>query len=294
MPRLDRVRITLLGGAAIAATAIAVAGCGGSDSSSEPSTLDITATDSGQGKDYALKAPKTADGGLVEVKLTNEGKVNHSAQLIRLEGDHTVQDALAVIGGNSGKIPDWLRAEGGVEEVPAGESSTATVNLESGSYAVVDDADNGAKGPPATASFQVSGGSSGDLPSTDTIVTAASTGKDKWDWQVDGDLASGDNEITFKAEGKDALHDLIAAPVKGNASVDEIKKELESQSGGPPQTIDIDNTATAAVLDGGKSAVVHLNLKQPGKYALICFLTDRDGGKPHFEEGLLKEVEVQG
>ena len=46
------------------------------------------------------------------------------------------------------------------------------------------------------------------------------------------------------------------------------------------------------MLDGEVSEVTQLNL-EPGRYAAICFLTDRDSKKPHFEEGLLDEVEVK-
>ncbi len=39
--------------------------------------------------------------------------------------------------------------------------------------------------------------------------------------------------------------------------------------------------------------VTDIELKQPGKYALICFIQDRKGGPPHVMKGMIKEVEVQ-
>ena len=47
------------------------------------------------------------------------------------------------------------------------------------------------------------------------------------------------------------------------------------------------------MLDGKKKETTQLNLSK-GRYAIVCFLTDRDGkGKPHFQEGMLKEVNIK-
>ena len=48
------------------------------------------------------------------------------------------------------------------------------------------------------------------------------------------------------------------------------------------------------MLDGGGSQVVTLDLKQAGTYAMLCFISDRQGGPPHsIGEGMLGEVEVK-
>jgi len=33
---------------------------------------------------------------------------------------------------------------------------------------------------------------------------------------------------------------------------------------------------------------------KPGRYALICFLPDASDGKPHFEHGMVREIELEG
>ena len=47
--------------------------------------------------------------------------------------------------------------------------------------------------------------------------------------------------------------------------------------------------------DSGRrhSQTTTLDLKKPGQYIFFCPLTDRDGGKPHDQEGLLT-VETVG
>ncbi len=77
----------------------------------------------------------------------------------------------------------------------------------------------------------------------------------------------------------------------GNPSVAQIKKALQS-NGKPPAFVDFMSSDQTAALDGGRSQVADIDLPKPGTYALFCPLTDRDGGKPHFDEGLLIKVQV--
>lgn len=50
----------------------------------------------------------------------------------------------------------------------------------------------------------------------------------------------------------------------------------------------------AAALDADGAEVTDLVLRSPGRYALVCFIANRDGkGGPHLLDGMLKEVEVR-
>ena len=83
------------------------------------------------------------------------------------------------------------------------------------------------------------------------------------------------------------MHLIFAVPVKGKAPpLSQIKKDLASH-GPPPPYVDAKNAQSTAILDGGTSQTTSLNLKKPGSTSSSA-LSDRDGGKPHFEEGLLK------
>jgi hypothetical protein len=70
-----------------------------------------------------------------------------------------------------------------------------------------------------------------------------------------------------------------------------IEKEL-AKEGPPPSYVDFEGAQSTAILDGGRSQTTTLDLK-PGRYLFFCPLTDRDGGKPHFEEGLLAVETVE-
>jgi hypothetical protein len=282
---LKLVGSTVLG---LVVLALFVSGCGDSGSD-EPTVLRIGVSE--KGKAASFSAPKSTSGGLVEVKLTNEGKAPHGVQFVRYEDGHTAAEALKLLEGESEKTPDWLRAEGGIGGVGGGESATATLNLEEGNFLISDAAAFGEK--PATAEITVEGGSSGDLPDTEGTVTAEETGEDKYAWDV-SDLTAGPNQITFDSEGDEAIHLIIAAPLKGKVPpLSQIKKEFgEEKEGPPPPYLDFEGAQSTAVLDGGKSQTAPLDLK-PGKYLFFCPLTDRDGGKSHDQEGLLSIETVE-
>jgi hypothetical protein len=281
-------RIWALAAVAVGALAVVIAGCGdrGSD---DPGKVAVQVTE--QGKQATISLPKEIEGGAVELTLDNSGnKAPHDAQLIQLGEGHTYQEADAII--NSQKpvpIPDWIRAYGGVGAVLPGQTGTATVKLDEGHYVVQDDVAGGPNSP--YGEFDVKGTNDADLPDANATVTAATTGEEdpQYEWKSEG-LKAGQNKITFDSEGDKALHVLVAAPIKGNATIDQVGQELDSN--GPPRSIDFNNAAQTTVIDGGKQEVTTLNLKA-GRYAFICFLPDRDEpDKPHYKEGLLKEVTV--
>lgn len=278
--------------AALAALVVLVAaGCGGSSGSDEPTVLKIGVSE--QGKKASFEVPKAAEGGLVEVKLTNEGKAPHGVQFIRFTEGHTEEEVLKELGGENEKTPDWIFGEGGVGAVGPGQTGSATLNLEEGEFVLVDAASiaGGPGGPPATAPLMVTEGDEGDLPDTEGSVTAADTGKDEFEWEVEN-LKAGKDQFTFNSEGDDSLHMIIAVPVKGKApSLAQLKKDF-AEEGPPPPYAEVKKTQATAVIDGGKSQTTSLDLKK-GKYIFFCPLTDRDGGKPHDQEGLLSVENVE-
>ena len=284
--------IWALTAAAVGALALAIAGCGDSGSS-DPTKVAVNVTENGQG-DYAVSVPKEIQGGAVELTLDNsKNQAPHDAQLVRLEGGHTYAEAAPILNSDRPQeIPDWIQGYGGIGETSPGQTGTTTVKLDEGHYVLQDDAENGAKAPPYT-EFDVKDTNDADLPDTDAKVTAATTDSGdpahEYEWQTEG-LKAGVNKITFDAQGDKALHVLVAAPINGNATIDQVAQELDSN--GPPKSIDFEASNSTSVIDGGKQEVTTLDLK-PGRYALICFLPDRDEpNKPHFKQGLLKEVTI--
>jgi hypothetical protein len=286
--------------AAVLVGAAILAGCGGSSStktsastaSTTPTTLALSISEAGKTSKFA--GPASVKGGVVTVQLTNSGKRPHGAQLILIEGGHTIEEAVKSIASESHKVPSWLRAEGGVGAAVPGQAAAATVSLPAGSYGVVDfaGAQEGHGGPPAVSPLTVTPGKEAAVPVTGTTITAASPSKDHYKWEISGPLKAGANTITLVSKGKSALHELGAIRITGNESTAQLVKALES-NGPPPSFVDPTSQFSTAVLDGGKSLTTQMTLLKPGKYVFFCHLTDRDGGKPHFAEGLITTVTVQ-
>lgn len=291
--RLRQVLTLLL----VLLAALALAACGSSkkksastSATSPPPPLSLSIAE--KGKKASFTAPASTHGGVVNIALQNTGKKPHEAQFARLDPGHTVKDVLKALKAQG--PPPWAHLEGGVSSVAPGQTGTATLSLHAGNYVVIDTSMGpGGGGPPAVKALKVTGGAGGALPSTPTTITAASPAKDKYKWDVRGSLKAGDNRVTFVSKGDPkAIHFIGAFRLKGKVSDAQIKQALKRQ-GKPPPFIDPSTFANTTILDSGKSAVVSLPLRKPGEYILFCPLKDRDGGKPHDQEGLLTRVTVK-
>jgi hypothetical protein len=294
--RKDLPGALIRAGALALALATGLSACGDDDKESKKGGgaakaggNEIAFTVSETGKTAKITAPKTAEGGVANLKLTNSGKAPHEAQLLRIEGDQTPQDVFKAVQDDTAKN-EWLRAEGGVGQTPPGATATATVQLKAGRYMVADLSNE--EGQPAYAEFKVTGGGEGSLPSTDTTVTAAEVGDDKYKWELSSPLKSGGSTITFKSEGKEALHFVGAARLTKEVSKKEVVKSFDEE-GPPPPFIDEKSFTSTAILDGGKSQVAQFNLSKPGKWVLFCPLPDRGENKSHTQQGLVEIIDVE-
>ena len=291
--------------AAIAAGGL-VAGCGDDDEDGEstkdaaakPVAFAVTATAEGK-KKKALEFPATIKAGLVEMTLTNSDSVPRSAQIVRVEGDHTVDDVLKIVNADETKIPEWMQDGGGVSAVKPGATATATQVLAPGKYVIWDDEggdDDDAPGHDelgAKGEFEVTGPAvDAELPARPATVTATDEGTDgkkpTYDFEFEG-LKAGANQVRFENTG-DQLHHALFFPIIGNKTIEQVEKAFASESGPPP--VDFEKGVGTTVIDGGIAQNITLDL-EAGRYAVICFLSDREGGKSHAELGMLKELTVE-
>ena len=282
-----------------------VAGCGDDDEDSassdaaKPISFPITATAEGA-KQKALEFPSSIKAGLVNITLRNEDKSPRSAQIIRVEGDHTVDDVLKIVEAEEAtKIPTWMQDGGGLGSVKPGATATATQVLAPGKYVVWDD-EGGDEGPGnselgAKGEFTVTGPAvDAELPARDATVTATDEGEgeDKtYDFEFAG-LKAGTNEVRFENTG-DELHHALFFPMRQGATIKEVEEAFaaEEEPTGPPP-VDFENGVGTTVIDGGIAQNISLDLKA-GKYAVVCFISDREGGPPHAAKGMLKELTVE-
>jgi hypothetical protein len=259
--------------------AFGLAACGDSEE-----TQSLTFTISGDGKATKATGPTSADTGLAEITLKNDGKGEADLQLIRIEGNHSVKDAIegldAAMDGKA--FPEWFFAAGGIGTTAAGKSQTVTQVLEPGTYYAFNTEGDlpDAKSVPAV---EISGETSDETIEADETVDAFEYG-----FEAD-QLSAGTTEIAFDNTGAQPHH-LLAAPLKGDSTAEDVEQAFKTEKGEPP--FDEKGFQSTAVLEGGEGQLVTLDLK-PGRYVLFCFITDREGGPPHALKGMVDEVEVR-
>ena len=278
---MTRIRIA----AVATALTLAAAGCGDDDGegsqekAAPPKPTTMTVKISGDAKQPTLTVPKSVKGGLVTIEVTNEAKGDHGVQLVRAEDGHTPEEALAAAGawGEQNKpLPDWAIVAGGVGSVGTGESETVTQSLPAGSYMAVDIDTN------ANAPFEVTGGG-GESPTASASISAT-----EYAFEATG-LKAGANEVLFENKGKEP-HFIAALPIKPGKTIADVKKFFRTEEGEPP--ILEEGSFDTAVIEGGDKQAIELELER-GKYALLCFVPDREGGRPHAAKGMISEASVE-
>jgi hypothetical protein len=263
------------------AAALALAACG--DSGGDAQSLSFAL--GGEGQTVKFSGPESAESGEAEITFNNETKDEAELQLIRVEGDHSAEEVVEGLkDASSGKpFPDWFFAGGGVSTAKPGESKTVTQVLEPGTYYTTN-TEAGLPDPGSIVAVKVTGEESEEELEADGTVKAV-----EYTFEDDG-LEAGENEIAFQNEGAQPHH-LIIAPIKGDATIEDVKAAIKDEKGPPPIEEKETQTATA-VVEGGESQLVDVDLK-PGRYAFMCFISDRQGGPPHAVKGMVKEVDIE-
>ena len=201
-----------------------------------------------------------------------------------VDGDQSAREVLQVIAraGEGGRLPEWLHAAGGGGHRRAGQTATAIQPLEEGTHHILDTSSEGSQGAQAT--FEVTGGG-GDVEPPDAPATVTAS---EYTFKTSG-LKAGSNRVRFENAGQEPHH-IIMAPIKRGKKIDDVRAFARTDKGEPP--VEEEKFMGTAVLDGGASQVVDLELEK-GKYAALCFITDRKGGPPHAVKGMVTEVDVQ-
>lgn len=247
------------------------------DAGAATTRMTITVDDAGRGG-FRYRAPRTVRGGLVEIRLRNIGAVPRKAQLWRIEGDHTVKEALRI----RHPQPDWLRTAGGVSLTEPGETSSTLQALPAGRYYVAGILDT----PGSVASFTVTGPRvAAEPPRAPARVEAID-----FSFRVSG-LKAGRNSVDFDNTGAQQHHAYFS-PMRGGADIKDVRRFFaqRTSTGSPP--VDPEQVRETVVIEGGDRQVTQLDLPA-GRYALICFVRGRQGGPQHIELGMINEVTVR-
>jgi hypothetical protein len=152
--------------------------------------------------------------------------------------------------------------------------------LEPGTYWVGDDAED--RGDVAI--LRVTGGAADPkLSPPEARLTAVD-----YRFKFSG-LKAGRTAVEFANNGKEPHHAYFALMREGR-TVAEVLAFFKGKLTGPPP-IDTERNQETTVLEGGQRQATQLDL-QSGRYAVLCFVSDRGGGPPHTEKGMVAEVKV--
>lgn len=275
----------------------------GDDNSSSPQTLPAA----GKGNagevnratftavEYSFAGPETIPAGWSELTIDNQGKQPHDMEVFKLAEGKTMDDVKAALQGN---IPDWVQAYGGASAGP-GAKGSYTVNLPAGNYILLSMYGGGPNDPPDAAkgmlrSLSVTGapnaGGNPALPKPDASIDLAD-----FAFIVNGDLHAGKQTWLLHNTGKET-HEMSLARMKPGKTMDDVRQALQADASGTPmpeEQLPVEMSNGGTVLAPGVSAYLTQDL-QPGDYVMLCFLPSAaNGGKPHAELGMVRQVTVK-
>ncbi len=283
-PRVYRVPLAVLAGLALASCRsdkppAAEAGAPDAAASAAPSTVTVTTTD------YRFDAPAELPAGLTTFRLVNRGPSLHHIQLVKLGEGKTIDDFMTALKAG-GPPPKWATMAGGPNPSELGDTSSTTVALEPGNYAMIcfipgpDGIPHVAKGMvrPLTVT---GGGAAGAEPEADVVMKLVD-----YDFELSKPLPAGRYTIRIENAGPQE-HELAIVKLDPGKEPMDFARWGEKQVGKAPGTL---HGGVSGIMPGDK-AFVEVDLA-PGEYGLICFVPDSKDGKGHYHHGMAKKVTV--
>jgi hypothetical protein len=256
-------------------------------------TLKVKAIDGTKGTYSFEGLPTTLKGGNLAVELTNTGKEEHDLAILRIEGKHSMDEVMKIINSEDAPTPSWLHANGGTGRIPPGQVGRATVNLGPGTYMFACTVSNETTHKSHAAGgmmkmITVTGPKAATLPAGATGSIVAK----EYGFETKG-LKAGKNVVEFSVAGKE-LHHFLMFPLMPGKTIQDAIAFLSSDkppSGPPP--VNFDKGQNSSVIEKSEGAILtEINLT-PGRWAMVCFMTDRAGGPPHIMKGMALEVVIK-
>lgn len=285
---MPRMRVYPL--AAFCFTALATPGCQ-SKAASDPPAQAAAASPATAGtllrvtaSDYTFDAPEQIPAGLTTIRLINKGPSLHHVELIKFDQGKTLPDFLAAL--RAGGPPSWASMIGGPNVPEFGDSSTAIVTLDPGSYAIAcfipgtDGVPHLMKG---MAHMLTVAGPATSSPEPVADLTAKLT---DYDFQFSQPLTAGHHVIRVENDGPQVHEVTIVRLERGKTAMD-VAKWSEKMVGPPPGAV---HGGLSGIMPGEHMYIV-IDLPA-GEYGLICFFQDMHDGKPHYAHGMIKTITV--
>lgn len=264
----------------------------------------LTVTASGN----ALSAPDTVSAGWTMVRLVNHDAHMHTAQLVRLEGDHTLEefrDVYHEAWRTDGPRPAWGIRSGGVGGNGGGELA-AMIHLAPGSYGIYCYMDAGTGVPHVFGEemfrkLTVVPRRPDEAAPAAPEPTVTLTMMD-YAFRVDRPFAAGRHVVRVVNDGAEP-HEVGLLRLPDGTTAEEVQAALadymkmtaavkEGATAEPAELPPIETVGGVAALAHGMEAYFEVDL-EPGAYVLLCFVTAPDG-RPHVAHGMIQYLRIDG
>jgi hypothetical protein len=247
-------------------------------------TLAVTTTE------YAFELPPSIPAGPTRVVVTNVGSKDHSALIVRLDGDATYGDVRSILTGPTGEGLDSVSSPaGGLAFVPPDASRSVVIDFRAGTYVLIcyvrddDGRPHFLKGQ--TAPLEVTD------PASRAALPPGEGALIQREFSFEGvtSLTAGRHTITIRNDGSQP-HEANIARLADGVTVQDIQAALRDEIGlpGTPWLA----VGGAAAIAPGDSQLLDVDLT-PGEYAFFCVWPDRATHKLHLDLGMVAPLTVR-
>ena len=239
-------------------------------------------------RDFSFSGPETVPAGFVRFELVNAGSRAHMLGIVSLGDGRTADDLLKDVRDHANApFPAYATQLGGPDAVDPGAESIAYADLKPGHYAVFCQMPDGDTGHShldlgMIRSFTVTGSG----PTESAPEVSGSLDATDFSFKLDKPLAAGSQTFQVRNSGRQQ-HEAQLARLPTGVSVNQYIALNDATS------------ITAGASYGGLAPIPagtngYFNAYfTPGSYAFICFVTDPQTGKAHFELGQTLEFTVR-
>ncbi|MDE3119693.1 MAG: hypothetical protein KGL03_11845 [Nitrospirota bacterium] len=245
---------------------------------------DVTFT----AQEFAFTGPDRIDQGWRSVRLANQGRDIHQVLFLKLSPNKTAEDFRSAIAADWSQLPSWVQRAGGVNSVAPGGEAWAVILLEPGDYVVICGIPD-VRGLPhvlhgmmrplrVTQSVK-----SVQPPDADVTITARD-----FSFSSDHPLRVGPQTVRMRNSGSQA-HEIVFVQLAPGATAQDF---LDAFVPGNPDNQAGRHVGGLTGLAPGQEGFFPVDLR-PGRYGLICFLSDPVTRTPHFAYGMVLDMDVR-
>nr|MBI3613974.1 hypothetical protein [Nitrospirota bacterium] len=240
-------------------------------------------------QEFAFTGPDRIDQGWRSVRLANQGRDIHQVLFLKLPANKTAEDFRAALEADWSQLPSWIQRAGGVNSVAPGQEAWAIILLEPGNYVVICGIPD-VRGRPHVLhgmvhSLRVTSSvpPATRPPDADITITAQD-----FSFSSNQPLRVGPQTVRMRNAGSQA-HEIVFVQLAPGATTQDF---LDAYIPGTPDNQAGRHVGGLTGLAPGQEGFFPVDLR-PGRYGLICFLSDPVTRTPHFARGMLLDMDVR-